>query len=422
MFKQIPERWRELSGQNNWKNLLDPLDLDLRRYLIHYGERASATYDTFNSEVKSKYAGDSRYGLKNLFSKVGLSIANPFEYTATKYFYATSSVKLPGCFLLRSLSREAWNKESNWIGYVAVATDKGKAALGRRDILIAWRGTIQVLEWASDFNFPLTPATKILGGTDPDADADTAADAAADDVDDIIPKVHSGFLSVYTSDDPRSEFNKSSAREQVLTEVQRLVDQYKDEEISITVAGHSLGAALASLNAVDIAWNGYNRSCGIQSQQPCPVTAFVYASPRVGNLKFCNIANSIPSLRLLRTANLLDVVPKVPGAGYSDAGQELLINTQLSKYLKNPGNISKWHSVETYLHGLAGTQGTKGGFKLEVKRDVALVNKHQSFVRDEYLVPDEWWVMKNRGMVQMEDGSWQLEDHEMDNDSSDDES
>lgn len=213
MFKKIPERWKELSGQNNWKNLLDPLDLDLRRYIIHYGERASATYDTFNDQVKSKYAGDSRYGMKDLFSKVGLSIANPFKYTATKYLYATSSIKVGECFLLRSLSREAWNKESNWMGYVAVATDEGKAMLGRRDILIAWRGTIQILEWASDFNFPLTPATKILGDTDSNADA--AADAAGDDADNIIPKVHSGFLSVYTSDDPRSEFNKSSARDQV---------------------------------------------------------------------------------------------------------------------------------------------------------------------------------------------------------------
>ncbi|XP_030462862.1 phospholipase A1-II 1-like [Syzygium oleosum] len=421
MFKKIPERWKELSGQNNWKNLLDPLDLDLRRYIIHYGERASATYDTFNDQVKSKYAGDSRYGMKDLFSKVGLSIANPFKYTATKYLYATSSIKVGECFLLRSLSREAWNKESNWMGYVAVATDEGKVALGRRDILIAWRGTIQILEWASDFNFPLTPATKILGDTDSNADA--AADAAGDDADNIIPKVHSGFLSVYTSDDPRSEFNKSSARDQVLTEVQRLVDQYKDEEISITITGHSLGASLASLSAVDIAWNGYNKPCVIQSQQPCPVTAFAFASPRVGNLKFCNIANSIPSLRLLRITNLPDIVPKVPVAGYySDLGQELLINNQLSKYMKYPGNTSSWHAVEGYLHGVAGTQGKKGGFKLEVKRDVALVNKHHTFLRDEYLVPDSWWVMKNKGMVQNEDGSWQLEDHEKDDDSSDDES
>ncbi|KAH9791276.1 Lipase 3 domain-containing protein [Citrus sinensis] len=40
MIGSIKEKWRVLSGNDNWKDLLDPLDIDLRRYIIHYGERA----------------------------------------------------------------------------------------------------------------------------------------------------------------------------------------------------------------------------------------------------------------------------------------------------------------------------------------------------------------------------------------------
>lgn len=44
-----------------------------------------------------------------------------------------------------------------------------------------------------------------------------------------------------------------------MTEVQKLLDTYKDEEVSITVMGHSLGTELATLNALYIAENGRSR-------------------------------------------------------------------------------------------------------------------------------------------------------------------
>ncbi|KAL6192003.1 hypothetical protein ACLB2K_038390 [Fragaria x ananassa] len=364
----IAKRWKTLSGENNWEGLLDPLDIDLQKYIIHYGEMAQATYDAFNTERASKFAGSSRYARKSFFSRAGLEKGNTFRYNVTKFVYATSQIQVPEAFIVKSLSREAWSEESNWMGYVAVATDEGKVLLDRRDIVIAWRGTVRSLEWVNDLQFNMVSASNILGQEKADA---------------------------------------------------KLVEQYKDEEISITITEHSLGAAITTLSAVDIVANGINKPKDRTANKlsSCPVTAFAFACPRVGDSNFKKLFSRYENLRVLRVRNALDIVPNYPFLvgllGYSEVGEELGIDTRKSSYLKSPGSVASGHNLEGHLHGAAGTQGSKGGFKLEVKRDIALVNKSNvDALKDEYLVPVSWRCEKDKGMVPMDDGSWHLMDHE----------
>lgn len=190
-----------------------------------------------------------------------------------------------------------------------------------------------------------------------------------------------------------------------------MLEIYKDEEISITVTGHSLGAALAVLNAVDIAANGFNTQPS-QANKPCLVTAFVFGCPLVGDANFLKLFQTLENLRVLKIHNVTDIVPLYPLVGYSNVGEELLIDTRKSEYLKPGVGFESRHNLEAaYLHGVAGTQGIDGGFKLEVNRSIGLVNKFSDYLKEEYLIPTYWWNLRNKGMLQNDGGSWDLEDH-----------
>ncbi|EAY75196.1 hypothetical protein EE612_004699 [Oryza sativa] len=393
------QRWRQTSGggKDRWDGLLDPLDADLRRDIIRYGELAQATSDALIGDPASPFAGASRYAPDAFLRKVRAS--DPDAYRVTRFVYATSSVRLPDAFMPRPApsAGAAWSGESNWMGYVAVAADGVAANAGRRDIVVAWRGTKRAVEWANDLDITLVPADGVVGPGPGWTQ----------------PSVHRGFLSVYTSKSFSSPFNKLSAREQVLAEITRLLRAYKNENCSITITGHSLGAALSTLNAIDIVANGYNVRGS--SRVPVPVTAIALASPRVGDDQFKRAFDSTPNLSLLRVRNAPDIVPTIlPSAFFKDVGAELLVDTRRSPYLKNPAGPAQWHNLECYLHAVAGTQGAGdgAGFSLVVDRDLALVNKEVDALRDEYQVPAAWWVEKNKGMVQNASGRWVLQDHE----------
>ncbi|KAH0725022.1 hypothetical protein KY284_000887 [Solanum tuberosum] len=58
-------------------------------------------------------------------------------------------------------------------------------------------------------------------------------------------KIEAGLLNIYTRKHDQCNVCKLSAKEKVLNEVKRLIDRYSNEELSITIAGHSLGGGLA---------------------------------------------------------------------------------------------------------------------------------------------------------------------------------
>ncbi|XP_020592681.1 phospholipase A1-Igamma1, chloroplastic-like [Phalaenopsis equestris] len=380
-----------IHGPADWSPLLHPLHPSFRREIIKYGEFSQATYDAFDNNPVSEYHGSCLYGQNRLISLLGLS---HHGYSITKYIYATSHLDFPR-WLLRPLlrSKSHWCDESAWMGFIAVSGDQESRRIGFRDIAVAWRGTVSPSEWLEDFQTQL----ELLPGAGVDG-----------------ARVEQGFLSLYTSRSQSSRFTKSSASEQVMRELLRLVEYYKQkgEEVSVTITGHSLGGALALLNAAEAA-----------SLLPSDlgITVISFGAPRVGNQAFGEMLKR-KGVKVLRLVTKQDVVPKMPGVVfnewmkkkgwewvYTHAGDELVLDAGASPYLKRGMvDIAGFHGLETYLHLVDGYEQGERRFRAGARRDFALVNKATALLRDELRIPANWYQPENKGMVRNELGRWVL--------------
>ncbi|KAJ1262721.1 hypothetical protein BS78_09G131600 [Paspalum vaginatum] len=417
---ELPTRWREIHGCDDWAGLLDPMDPLLRSELIRYGELAQACYDAFDYDPSSRYCGSCKYPRRELFSRLGMAGAAR-GYAVSRYLYATSNIRFPTFLPQSRAGARIWSQSANWMGYVAVSTDEESARLGRRDIAIAWRGTVTRLEWVSDLMDFLRPV------------ADEGIPCADPEV-----KALAGFVDLYTDRDPGCRFCKYSAREQVLTEVRRLVARHAaaGEGVSITVTGHSLGSALAMLSAYDIAECGANAGA--------PVCVFSFAGPRVGNAAFKRRFEAELGVKALRVVNVHDNVTRMPGIllnegapepvrrvaerllrvpwCYSHVGVELPLDHKRSPFLKDTLDPACYHDLEAHLHLIDGYHGRGERFVLASGRDPALVNKACDFLKDHHGVPPCWRQDENKGMVRGRDGrwvrpdrhGWHLDDHDDD--------
>ncbi|KAJ0693332.1 putative phospholipase A(1) [Helianthus annuus] len=378
--EDISTLWRQIHGGSDWENLLDPLHHLLRREIIKYGEFAQATYDAFDFDSFSEYCGSCLYNQQSFFKKLGLQ---KHGYDVRRYVYAMSQYEIPR-WLEKSYVADTWSKDSNWMGYVAVSDDVETRRIGRRDVVVAWRGTVLPSEWYEDMQRDLEP----LGHGE--------------------AKVERGFLSIYKSKRVTTRYNKTSASDQVMGELKRLVKFYKErgEEVSLTITGHSLGGALALLNA-------YEASIMFPT---LPVSVISFGAPRVGNIAFRDELHH-KGVKALRITIKQDLVPRMPGIVFNETlqkfddltgtlewvyhhvGAELKLDVRASPFLKRGSNFIGIHHPETYLHLIDGYVSSTSPFRPDAKRDVALVNKYCDMLVNELRIPPCWYQLSNKGLV-----------------------
>ncbi|BAU10925.1 hypothetical protein LEP3755_14170 [Leptolyngbya sp. NIES-3755] len=146
--------------------------------------------------------------------------------------------------------------------------------------IIVFRGTSNPKEWVA--NFQASQSDYLQAGT-------------------RRGRVHTGFLRLY-----------NQLSEQVRSAATRF-----NPALPCFIVGHSLGGALATLAAADLAQNS-----ALKNQ----LRLYSYAAPRVGDRAFAEFLNGIVP-NSYRIINLADIVPMVPPSTlrkqeYSHTGQE----------------------------------------------------------------------------------------------------
>ncbi len=140
-------------------------------------------------------------------------------------------------------------------------------------------------------------------------------------------RVHSGFIGTYKSKNVRGEIHKA-------------IKKYNIKKVVLT--GHSYGAALAVLCAVDLEYNFPKNDYEV----------IVFGCPRVGNAAFCRSYN-LRVFKTLRIENIGDIVTMVPFSfmGYKHVGACLRIGEKSDKsFFKMPS--LKAHTLQRYYSNI----------------------------------------------------------------------
>jgi hypothetical protein len=161
------------------------------------------------------------------------------------------------------------------IGFIA------QSAAG--DVVIAIRGTEGIYEWVHDAMFLTVPCPFLSGGG----------------------HTEDGFTSMYQS----MTIAMAPGSTSVIKALPTL--PFKKPIRSLTICGHSLGGALATLLALDVAANSPSPAASPDTSAFKTPTVYTYASPRAGDAAFATTYNHVVP-NTFRIANRIDLVPKLP--------------------------------------------------------------------------------------------------------------
>ena len=212
--------------------------------------------------------------------------------------------------LATDLNPERGNRKVS-IGLVCQADGTG-------DVVIAIRGTEGILEWINDIEF-LQVTCPFLAGAG---------------------RTEDGFTAMYSS-------LRTGDADDSPTVVSALATlAYPQPVSSVTICGHSLGGALVTLLALDVAAN-------TTFKDP---TVYTYASPRTGDSSFASTYDQVVKTSF-RIANRLDLVPKLPLPPLYEHVLEIHDLNPI-QFLPVPKVLVKTtlaceHSLDTYLHLLS---------------------------------------------------------------------
>jgi hypothetical protein len=191
------------------------------------------------------------------------------------------------------------------------------------DVVIAIRGTEGIHEWINDAEFLVVKCPFLAGAG----------------------STEDGFTAMYNSLRIGAPAGSASVVDALTTL------PFKRPVNSVTICGHSLGGAIATLLALDVAANTAFTDPSV----------YTYASPRTGDPLFVSTYNQVVK-NSIRIANRIDLVPKLPlPPVYAHVDAVVDLNPiQLlplpPRILVKP-TIPCAHFLDTYLHLLSTVAG-----------------------------------------------------------------